>query len=175
MYFNLILTLETSAELSFNPVYSFKDGRQRGLILSSGPEWVEQRKSALRHLRSLGFAQRSMESMILHEIEQMCKTLCTNQPIDLSRKTNLAVFNALWVIIAGQRFDFDDEKLLNVIEKLENLLKSSKVVSLWALLFPTLYAKFHPRFQEAKSMFDDFKQMMRAAIDQHIVSVYQVH
>ena len=109
--------------------------------------------------------------MILHEIDQMCRELITYQPIDLTRKTNLAVFNALWVIIAGQRFDLNDQKLLHVIEKLENLLKSSKMVSLVALLFPDLYSRFHPRFQEAKSMFDDFKQMMRSAIDQHLVSI----
>ena len=98
-----------------------QDGRQRGLILSSGPEWVEQRKSTMRHLRSLGFAQRSMESMILHEIEQMCKALTTNQPIDLTRKTNLAVVNCLWLIIAGQRYDFNDQRFT----VFENLPKKS--------------------------------------------------
>ena len=45
------------------------------------------------------------------------------------------------------------------------------MISLTALLCPSLYARFHPRFQEAKSMFDDFKQMMRSAIDQHLVSI----
>ena len=127
----------------------------------------------MRHLRSLGFAQRSMESMILHEIEQMCKALTTNQPIDLTRKTNLAVVNCLWLIIAGQRYHLNDQRLLSLIQNLENILKSSKMISLTALLCPTLYARFHPRFQEAKSMFDDFKQMMRLAIDQHLVSIVQ--
>ena len=159
-----------SSLLYMSLVFMLQDGRQRGLILSSGPEWVEQRKSTMRHLRSLGFAQRSsMESMILQEIEQMCKALTTNQSIDLTRKTNLAVVNCLWLIIAGQRYDLNDQRLLTLIQNLENLLKSSKVISLWALLFPTLYARFHPRFQEAKSTFDDFKQMMRLAIDQHRV------
>ena len=134
---------------------------------------MEQRKSTMRHLRSLGFAQRSMESMILHEIEQMCKALTTNQPIDLTRKTNLAVVNCLWLIIAGQRYHLNDQRLLSLIQNLENILKSSKMISLTALLCPTLYARFHPRFQEAKSMFDDFKQMMRLAIDQHLVSIVQ--
>ena len=48
------------------------------------------------------------------------------------------------------------------------------MISLTALLCPTLYARFHPRFQEAKSMFDDFKQMMRMAIDQHLVSIHTI-
>ena len=62
-------------------------------------------------------------------------------------------------------------RLLSLIQNLENILKSSKMISLTALLCPSLYARFHPRFQEAKSMFDDFKQMMRSAIDQHLVSI----
>ena len=62
-----------------------------------------------------------MESMILHEIEQMCKALTTNQPIDLTRKTNLAVVNCLWLIIAGQRYDFNDQRF-TVFENIQKYL-----------------------------------------------------
>ena len=44
----------------------FQDGSQRGLILSSGKEWQEQRKFTIAQLRGLGFGRNSMESMMLY-------------------------------------------------------------------------------------------------------------
>ena len=55
-----------------------KDGSQRGVILSTGQEWEEQRKFTIRHLRSLGFARTSMESAILLEVQSLCEILEEN-------------------------------------------------------------------------------------------------
>ena len=46
-----------------------------GLLQSSGPEWVEQRRFALRQLRDLGFGKSSMEDNILDEIEKLTNLL----------------------------------------------------------------------------------------------------
>ena len=42
-----------------------------GLLQSSGSEWVEQRRFALRQLRDLGFGKSSMEDTILDEVDKL--------------------------------------------------------------------------------------------------------
>jgi hypothetical protein len=46
-----------------------------GLLQSSGTEWVEQRRFALRQLRDLGFGKASMEDTISEEIDKLSNLL----------------------------------------------------------------------------------------------------
>ena len=52
-----------------------KEGRQRGLLQSSGLEWMEQRRFTMRQLKDMGFGKSSMEDLIIHEIEDLCALL----------------------------------------------------------------------------------------------------
>ena len=109
---------------------------------------------------------------MLFECRQLCELLLEdiNRPIDLYFKTNLSVVNALWMILTGERLSLDDERLLKIIQAVENVLKSAQVASLVALLFPTLFKYFSPRYERARVMFEDCKTLMRTAIHEHIVS-----
>ena len=46
-----------------------------GLLFSTGHEWVEQRRFALRQLRDLGFGKSSMEDMINEEVGKLIDLL----------------------------------------------------------------------------------------------------
>ena len=109
---------------------------------------------------------------MLFECRQLCELLLEdiNRPIDLYFKTNLSVVNALWMILTGERLSLDDKRLLKIIQAVENVLKSAQVASLVALLFPTLFKYFSPRYERARVMFEDCKTLMRTAIYEHIVS-----
>jgi len=41
------------------------------------------------------------------------------EPVTLHRRFTLAIINALWTIISGERYDHDDEKLTNILEQFE--------------------------------------------------------
>ena len=47
----------------------------QGLLQSTGNEWVEQRRFALRQLRDLGFGKSGMEDMINDEVEKLINLL----------------------------------------------------------------------------------------------------
>ena len=71
---------EVTARPSLKPFHEFKygssDGSQRGLILSSGKEWAEQRKFCLRKLSDLGIGQSSkINTLISIEAEKLCMAL----------------------------------------------------------------------------------------------------
>lgn len=51
------------------------DGTQRGLLQSSGSEWLEQRRFTMKQLKDLGFGKSSMEDMINDEVDKLVKFL----------------------------------------------------------------------------------------------------
>ena len=55
--------------------YGTDDGTQRGLILSTGQEWFEQRQFCVRRLRNLGFGKVSMEDALIQEVHAQWITL----------------------------------------------------------------------------------------------------
>ena len=107
--------------------------------------WQEIRRFTLKNLREFGVGKDSMEGMLLHELnellcilryllnlitlvtahsrpEKLLMTVCTivyrknaGQPFSLKHNLNCSVFNSLWSILSGQRFDLDDEKFKNIM------------------------------------------------------------
>ena len=55
--------------------YGTQDGTQRGLILSTGQEWFDQRQFCIRKLRNLGFGKVSMEDALIEEVEKLSQVL----------------------------------------------------------------------------------------------------
>ena len=55
--------------------FGSSDGLQRGLLQSSGSEWMEQRRFTMRQLKDMGFGKSSMEDLIIREIEDLCALL----------------------------------------------------------------------------------------------------
>ncbi len=80
---------------------------------SQGHEWREQRKFAVRTLKSLGFGKSSMEEMIHTDIEALLTSLkaeCENE-VDVVGRLYLYTFNSLWRILTGSGMDYDDPQL----------------------------------------------------------------
>ncbi len=45
-----------------------------------------------------------------------------NKKVSLNKRFNLFVVNALWQIVAGERFKYNDPKLNNLVAKIERML-----------------------------------------------------
>ena len=154
--------------------YGDAHGGQRGVILSSGREWQEQRRFCLRQLRDLGFGRSGMEAQILEEVAKLCANLRAESEaaprIDLNFKLNISIVNSLWLIMAGKSFELGDPELLRVVKALDAVLRGAQFSSLASTLFPGLYKRFSPRFTVAKDGFDRMKAIMREAIDEHAAS-----
>ena len=74
-------------------------------MFSNGKEWQELRRFTLKNLRDYGFGKISMESSILEEVEK-CKEMLSNEvgrTTQLSLKLNIAILNALWKLLTGEK------------------------------------------------------------------------
>ena len=83
-------------------------GDLRGIMFSNGQEWQEQRRFTLRNLRDFGFGKVSMEGMILEEAEKCIDMLSheVGRTSQIGLKMNIAILNALWAILTGEKVSF---------------------------------------------------------------------
>ena len=74
-------------------------------MFANGKEWQEQRRFTLKNLRDFGFGKLSMEGLILEEV-QKCNEMLSNEAgttTQLSLKLNIAILNALWKLLTGEK------------------------------------------------------------------------
>ena len=89
-----------------------------GVLQSEGQTWAEQRRFALRTLRDFGFGKSGMEQMIKEEVQLFTEEIrkSKGEPLDFTNKFNLPILNALWNVTVGQRFDYENPKLISLID-----------------------------------------------------------
>ena len=74
-------------------------------MFANGQEWQEQRRFTLRNLRDFGFGKVSMEGLIQEEVEKCIEMLSheAGKVTQLSLKLNIAILNALWKLLTGEK------------------------------------------------------------------------
>ena len=89
-----------------------------GIVFGGGEAWKEQKKFATRNLRDFGFGKKSMEGLIMDEVNELIGWIKeqNGKPISLRRRFTLAVINALWKILSGERYDHDDPLLTRILD-----------------------------------------------------------
>uniref|UniRef100_A0A8C5QE50 Cytochrome P450 n=1 Tax=Leptobrachium leishanense TaxID=445787 RepID=A0A8C5QE50_9ANUR len=100
-----------------------------GIGLSNGERWKQIRNFTFRNLRDLGFGKKGFEEKIQEEAENVMEELrrLEGKPLDVTKLFMDAFSNVLFSIILGSRYEYKDEKfveLLSIVEKIYYLLSS---------------------------------------------------
>ena len=74
----------------------------------------------LKTLKDFGFGKQGMEQIILEEVAlfKIFIAKYVGKPVDISSKMNLPILNSLWRVTVGERFDYDDQRLLDICHRL---------------------------------------------------------
>ena len=119
-----------------------------GIINNHGRHWQEQRRFMLSTLRDFGFGKAGMEQIITDEVfflkkhlsEEVAKS--SDNTIKISNFFNIGVLNVLWRIAAGERYDYNDEKLKKLMKLVTDLIISSGIRPNITHIFPILRKLF---------------------------------
>ena len=147
-----------------------------GVILSEGRTWVDQRRFALRTLRDFGFGKQGMEEMIQEEVELFKDLIIKNgdNSFDFINKLNLPILNALWRVTVGERFDYDDPKLISIVTRLTDTFKRfAKPESVLVIAFPWI-CKLNPKALERDKTLavnHDIINLMEESIREHQITL----
>ena len=150
--------------------YENKGGHPRGLLFSSGEEWKDQRRFALRSLRDLGFGKLTMEDAINEEVEKLVEVLKKKegQAVGLNLQMNISIVNALWVVLVGEKLELDDPKLLNIVKTLDDFIRQDASPNfVLAQIGPWAVKWFSSHYRMAKSWFSQVKALILPYIEDH--------
>ena len=139
------------------------NGRALGIITTDGETWTHQRRFSLKQLRDLGFGKKSLDSVMVEEVDYVIEKMAQEKTVLCETTYNTAIINVLWQIVASKRLEPDTPETNEIIGLLDMQFKAG-------FSFATFFAalkKFLPPNKIDQS-FHKIKAMMRKMITDHL-------
>ncbi|CAK1553950.1 unnamed protein product [Leptosia nina] len=119
-------------------------GESKGVLVTDGELWKEQRRFLIKHLKEFGFGRKGMTEISFSEARHLVK--------DLSKATgdtgsaefvmhnffNTYILNTLWSMMAGIRYEPDDPQMIVLQKLLFDLFAAIDMVGCAFSHFPIL-------------------------------------
>ncbi|XP_055487065.1 cytochrome P450 2H2-like isoform X3 [Leucoraja erinacea] len=110
-----------------------------GIVFGHGESWKQMRRFTMSTLRDFGMGKKSIEDKIIEETHFLVKMFESyeGQEFDPTLKLNIAVANIICAIAFGDRFDYDDERFISLVKRVnENVqLGGSSILQVNLILF----------------------------------------
>ena len=148
-----------------------------GILFNQGKYWHEQRRFLLSTLRDFGVGRTSLEGLINNEVAHFCKHMervlipQMSSRIEEDRPLNMfhiPIINILWDIVAGERFEYEDPKLMDFAKKVAAMMRAPLFQPTAATFLPFL-AKLFPNIDQPTSYgpLVELKSFLNVTIKQH--------
>ncbi|XP_032785792.2 cytochrome P450 2K4 [Daphnia magna] len=98
--------------------------KNKGIVFNDGPSWKAHRNFLTHEFRKYGFGKLSMEQRIQYVIDDYLNQIgkMKGKVHDPHSNIAIAVYNIIWTVISGDKFDWGDPFLQKLITNLETNL-----------------------------------------------------
>ncbi|XP_055315409.1 methyl farnesoate epoxidase-like [Sitodiplosis mosellana] len=136
--------------------------KRLGVVFNDGDFWDIQRKFSLKVLRQMGMGRANMieqiESECIEMVKFFTKKSTNDQLIEMQHAFDIPVLNILWTLIAGYRFEHDDERLQKLLKMIHECFRVVDMTGGILNLLPWV-RYFIPVKSGYKPLVDNHKQL----------------
>ncbi|KYN05360.1 hypothetical protein ALC62_03645 [Cyphomyrmex costatus] len=101
-------------------------GKRKGVLFTEGTMWAQTRRFTMRHLRTFGIGQSIMKKQLALEARNLVdhlQQMSESSAVMMHTAFDVAVINSLWFMIAGHRFQYEDQKLQEALALVHDSFK----------------------------------------------------
>lgn len=145
--------------------------KRADVIFSDGMGWKERRRFTLHHLRDFGFGKKSMEGVIMDEVNKLSDHLrkVKGQKIGISNLFFFSFMNIIWTLVASKRYEPEDTYMLEFTEILNIIFDqftTNNPINFVPLLRHLPGSRFR-RFLKASNRLEEF---LTKEVDEHLAT-----
>lgn len=173
-----IREMMTNEDLDGRPTGPFYEtrtwGTRKGILLTDGEFWSDQRRFLVRHLKEFGFARRGMVDMIQNEAEHLFDDFrsivvaANGGPAAVKMQDAFGpyILNTLWTMMAGIRYSRDNLQLKHLQKMLHTLFLNIDMSGCLFSHFPLL--RFIAPNISGYKQFVDIHDMMHSFLSEEL-------
>lgn len=120
-------------------------GDRKGVLLTDGDLWKEQRRFLIKHLKEFGFGRKGMvdtacieASYMVDDVRNIINSEEGKKGIYMHNFFNTYILNTLWTMMAGIRYNPSDPQMIALLDLLFDLFRAVDMVGATFSHFPIL-------------------------------------
>lgn len=172
-----IREMMTNEDLDGRPTGPFYEtrtwGTRKGILLTDGEFWSDQRRFLVRHLKEFGFSRRGMVEMIQNEAEHLFQDFNAivgakggEAAVPMQDAFGPYILNTLWTMMAGIRYGRDNVQLKHLQKMLHILFLNIDMTGCLFSHFPLL--RFIAPNISGYKQFVDIHDMMHTFLSEEL-------